>query len=538
MRLIMLLLAGVASSASAQAPPPPAPHSEMAAMNHGDMIAPTTVQIMPGYGGGGFPITTKVPRAQAFFDNGMQLAHAFAHKAAIKAMAEAVRLDPDCAMCRWGEAWASGPTINYGLSADEIAPLAKEADTAAELAKAAGTDRERALIAALQLRYADGGGSKAGDLRFAKAMAALALTYPADKEIATLTADAWMQTAAEDADDRALNSRIAMPLLEEVLKRDPDYTPAIHFYIHATEIAGVPALAERYADRLVALAPQASHLIHMPSHTFYWVGRYQDAANVNVKAVMLGIERAKALGLPAPEGVWGLPYHAHNVSFGLGGALVAGDAKAALFLGRPLVERAQARAEAPLYLELMAASGYYAMALFADPAEALALPRPKLPLVTDEWHYARGEALARRGDAAGVRAEAAAIRGLKAKDDKDQMTLHAQEVTMIQRSVLTGRAAMIEKRFGEAVVAFRAAAETQESPDFSASADPPAWYYPVRRDLAAALLAQGDRAGAKAEAEAALVYRPKDPGSAVLLTEIARGVVPEQVGAATKKTSH
>src|SRR4051812_35104615 len=92
--------------ALAQEPTQPAPSAEPvhAGMNKADMIAQKTTAIMNGYGTGGFPITTRVPAAQAFLDNGMQLAHAFAHKAAIGAMAEAVRLDPTCAMCLWGQA--------------------------------------------------------------------------------------------------------------------------------------------------------------------------------------------------------------------------------------------------------------------------------------------------------------------------------------------------------------------------------------------------------------------------------------------------
>ena len=531
MRIMTTVMLAMASSASAQAipaaAPPPAsaaatPHSEMAGMNHDDMAVSKTPMLMPGYGGGGFPITTHVPRAQAFFDNGMQLAHAFAHSAAIKAMEEAVRLDQRCAMCLWGLAWASGPTINYGKSGDETAPLAEMANKASGLAEKSGTARERALIKALQRRYTDGGGGKPGDLQFAKTMAVLAAEYPADaspitKEIAVIAADAWLEVHSDGPDDDVLNARMALPLLEGVLKRYPDYTPAIHFYIHATEMARVPALAEPYADRLAALAPRASHLVHMPSHTFYWVGRYQDAADTNMKAVALGIENARVLGMPAPDGVWGLPYHAHNVTFGLGGALEAGDAKTALYLGRPLVERSQARDKAGMYNQLIAANGYYAMARFAEPAEVLALPRPKLPLLVAEWHYARGEALARKGDAGGARAEAAAIRGIGPKQSKDDGTLQAQDLTMIARNVLVGRAAMIERRFGEAATAFQAAAELQESDDFSAISDPPGWYYPVQRDLAAALLASGDRAGARREAEAALAYRVKDPGTVALL---------------------
>jgi hypothetical protein len=355
--LLLPLLCAVAPSSAQDAPKASSSEKMSAGMGHSDMVAPKTPQLLPGYGTGGFSITTKVPRAQAFFDNGMQLAHAFAHTAAIAVMAEAVRLDPTCAMCLWGQAWASGPTINYGKSPEELKPLAELADKAAALAKINGTDRERALIHALQLRYTDGGGGKPGDLAFAKAMMTLAQRYPKDNEIAVIAADAWLMTEAKTPDDWKINAELAMPLLEGVLARSPNDTGAIHFYIHATEAAGVPALAERYADRLAALAPKASHLIHMPSHTYYWVGRYQDAADANMRAVEVGIADAKALGMSPPEGVWGLPYHMHNVTYGLGGALEAGDAKIALTLGRPLVERSQGRDAAGPFLQVIAASG-------------------------------------------------------------------------------------------------------------------------------------------------------------------------------------
>ncbi|QIL02538.1 hypothetical protein G7078_06865 [Sphingomonas sinipercae] len=513
-----------AAAIVAQAPPPatqPAAASEH--RNHSDMAAPKSPMLMPGYGSGGFPVGTSNPRAQAFFDNGMQLAHAFAHKAAVEAMVEAVRLDPNCAMCLWGQAWADGPTINYGKNEQEVEQLKALADKAAELAKPRGTERERAMIEALQLRYTDGGGGKNGDLNFAKGMAALAMRYPDDKEIAVLAADAWLMTAAANRAEEKLNAEMAMPLLERVLARDPNYTPAIHFFIHAAEAASRSASAERFADLLPALAPRASHLVHMPSHTYYWVGRYQDAADVNMRAVQLGIENAQRLGLPEPDGVWGLPYHVHNVTFGLGGALMAGDSRTALALGRPLVERSQVGTEAGPFRQLIAASGYAAVGLFAPTAEVLALPEPKLPYVTAAWHYARGEAFARLGNAARVRAEAAAIRAVPGGTSPDDGSMQAQQMTFIARNVLSGRAALLEHRLVEAQAHFREAAELQENHDFSRFSDPPAWYYPVRRDLAAALLAAGDRAGAIREAQAVLASRPKDPGALQLLRKLDAG---------------
>lgn len=488
--------------------------------SHADMSAPKQAQILDGYGAGGFKVDTTNPQAQAFFDNGMQLAHAFAHKAASDAMAEAVRLDPACAMCRWGEAWTSGPTINYSVEGKELATAARLAAKAQRMTRATGTPLQRKLTAAMVTRYRHGGGGKAGDLAFAKAMQALVVAYPANNAIATLAADAWMQAPADSDDDFKRNNRKAITLLEPVLARNPDYTPAIHFYIHASESVDQGAKTEPFADRLGALAPKASHLVHMPSHTFYWVGRYADAARVNRQAVDIGIAQAKAMDAPLPEGVFGLPYHAHNVTFGLGGALMAGDAENALYLGRQLVGVAEQKRMDGAFMQALAGSGYVALALHAPLAEVMALPAPTRPYLKGLWHYARGEAQARIGNAAAVRAEAAAISTPVADKEKEGWSWQAAESLRIAQAVLQGRAAILEGDYGAAQSAFLRGAEKQEQPAYGRAADPPLWWFPVRRSLAEAKLAAGDNAGARAEAQATLKVRPKDPGAMALLARM------------------
>ena len=491
----------------------------MSNKDHGDMAAPKTPMILDGYGDGGFKITTANPKAQAYFDNGMQLDAAFAHKAAREAMEEAVRLDPACAMCLWGLAWVSGPTINFTKSEDEVAELAKTVADAEKLAKAKGTDREKALIAALKLRYEDGGGNRPGDLAFAKAMTVLAERYPDDKQIGTIAANAWLMSGPTTPEGQVLDSKLAMPILERILALDPNYTPAIHFYIHASEGAGEPAKAESYADKLAMLAPKASHLVHMPSHTYYWVGRYEDAAKTNLRAVELGIDNAKRLGLPLPDGIWNLPYHGHNVTFGIGGALMSGDSKIGLTLARPLVARAAVREadSTPMIFSLL---GYAAMARFAPSAEVLALPEPKSPYIRSAWHYARGEVFAARGDVARLRAETAGIEGIAGPTSSDDGSFQAAQVPLIARAVLAGRAAMLEHRYHDAAVVFREAAELQENSDFRLYSDPPVWWYPVRRDFAAALLASGDLAGARKEIESSLALWPKDAVALSILSKL------------------
>lgn len=508
--LLALLPASV--SDSAMTPPLSALLANVAICGGDDAPPPRIPEIMPGYGGGGFAVTHLNPEAQAFFDNGMQLAHAFAHTAATAAFARSVQLDPSCAMCLWGAAWSDGPTINYAIDAAKLKEAAGKVDAAEKLLTPASPAQERELIAALKLRYVNGGGTGAGDRAFARAMDALAVRYPEDDEIAVIAADAWMVPSSQAG--TAKNMPRAVALLETVLKRNPDYTPAIHFYIHATEMSGFPARAEPYADRLPTLAPHASHLVHMPSHTFYWVGRYQDAADANVRAVAMGIENAKRQGLPQPGGEWLLPYHGHNVQYGVGGALMSGDGKDALALSAPMLAAGPRNPDATnAFVQMAMGTAYAAQARFAEPKDVLALPDPgeKLGFARAYWHYARGEAQARLHNAAGVRAELALIPERLGPAKQEDLTAHAAQLMRIARFVLEGRAAMIEGHPLLAAKAFEKGAALDEKKMMAQLSDPPAWWYPVRRSYAAALLAAGKPKEALEQANIVLARRLNDP---------------------------
>ena len=96
---------------------------------------------------------------------------------------------------------------------------------------------------------------------------------PGTLELAIFDAEAWLIMESHGA-----RSELApvVARLTPLVRAHPDYTGLVHFYIHATEDAGEPQLAESYAPRLAELCPNASHLVHMPSHTYYRVGRYAD----------------------------------------------------------------------------------------------------------------------------------------------------------------------------------------------------------------------------------------------------------------------
>ena len=110
-------------------------------------------RLLPGVGSHRHPIATKSPEAQRYFDQGLVLTYGFNHDGAIDAFREAARLDPECAMCFWGIAYAYGPNIN--------APMGPEGATGAWAALQEARSRlqyasplEREYIEALTARYA------------------------------------------------------------------------------------------------------------------------------------------------------------------------------------------------------------------------------------------------------------------------------------------------------------------------------------------------------------------------------------------------
>ena len=475
--------------------------------------------ILQGYGTGGFTIKTDSSKAQEYFNNGMQLAHAFAHKSAIAAFRRAEQLDPACAMCVWGEAWARGPSINFTIGVDVQSELVMLVDKAALLAKN-NPGRERALIATLEKRYKKGGGKGAGDQEYARAMDALSARYPTDNEIAIMSADSWMIPASQENTRDHLDRVIQ--ILEAALQRSPNDTGVIHFYIHATEMDGVGAEALPYAEKLATLAPAASHLVHMPSHVYFGLGRYQDAEKSNFAAV--AIDNANAERLKPKGGVFGLNYHDHNVLYGEAASLLDGDVSGGMALARTEVQQLAVMQPDKPFQQFGLGSAYVVFGRYGAPAEvdALADPGVAMPYARAMWHYARGEFAARNRDVESVKKEASAIHlevdeAQKFQDSSSQ----ASAMVDIARLVLVGRASMLERRWSDAEAAYRNAAEIQEA-KLGTIMDPPAWWYPIRRSVAAALLAAGNPGAAQVEARQALAEWSRDPQSLRVLAESER----------------
>lgn len=499
-------------------------------------IAPD-LKLAPGMGAGGFKVDTSSPEAQQWFDYGLALSHAFYHQDAKAAMRRSVERDPSCALCSWGEAWVLGPTLNYGIADDERKHALAAAERARSLVKP-GDDLARRLADAMVARYAApkpadeakaAAGNKAGESEagsdgqgtepaFAHALRRIAADYPQYPELAVLAAHSLMMSGprGEKTDDLA----IALVLLEQVLKDHPDDTGAIHYYIHATEFDGRAEDALPYARRLGDLAPAASHLVHMPAHTFFRAGLYQDAAVVNARAIAADVAWIAEGGDARPPMLqdFRLPmYYSHNLAFGLAGALMSGDGALAL---RYADHAARAYPEAgPRQRFDPTPRTYVALARHA-PDRMLALPASAHDDAEFRVYraYARGEALLQKGDAAGAREEIGRLRREAGEEPEYRIAL----------AVLEGRLAMAEGDVRRAIDRFAAGASLQDG-EVGAMMDPPVWWFPVRRSLAAAWLKAGDFAKAETEATASLKTWKRDPLALWVLgkAQLARGAAAE-----------
>jgi tetratricopeptide (TPR) repeat protein len=503
------------------------PRAEMSAASPAPAFTDTEPPLWADIGSTNWKITTANERAQAYFDQGLRLSYAFNHDEARRAFRMAQKLDPDCAMCFWGEAMVLGPNINLPMPEDAVAPAYAAAQKAKALAGKA-SPREQALIGALATRY--GSDPKAArapfDAAYAAEMANVAKQFADDDEIATLYAEAVMDISPWDywkpgGREAKPQSVPIVPTLERVLARNPNHAGAIHLYIHAVEASDRPKRAEPYADRLRGAIPGAGHLVHMPSHIYYRVGRYLDALEDNKTAVK--VDEKYLAETNAPMGVYRLGYYPHNVHFVMASAQMAGDGPtviaAAEKLGKLIPDEA---ARGIAMVQPVKAAPYFAHAQFSTPETILALPDPgdAIPYVKAMWLYVRGVALAANRDFAGATAAASAIETIERTADfkllKDS-GVPAQEVLRIARTVILARVAQAKGDYRTAIIRFERAAALQ---DALAYTEPPYWYYPIRQSLAAALLQAGRYAEAERQFQRALSRAPANGWSYYGLAEL------------------
>jgi tetratricopeptide (TPR) repeat protein len=463
------------------------------------------IPLMDNLGNLHHEIKTSSPLAQRYFDQGLTLVFGFNHDAAVRSFREAARIDPSCAICYWGAAVALGPNINAPMG-PEAAREAYEAILKAKELAPNASEAERAYIEAVEKRYsADPEADRAAlDRAYASAMRTLHRRYPDDLDAATLFAEALMDLYPWDywidRDEPREETPEILRTLEGVLARNRDHPGANHYYIHAME-EFYPERAVAAADRLARFAPDAGHLVHMPSHIYWRVGRYEDALEINRRAATAD---ERYFSWCRSGGIYRALYYPHNLHFLWAAAAAEGQSDLALSTARKLVSKLSdvPRQDFPFVDDLLPTS-LFTLARFGRWDEILGEPKPppEQRYPTGMWHYARGIAHARLGDLSAASSEFAELAELAIDDTMAELKFFggsAQDNLRIASRHLAGEIAAARRNYDEAVAALEEAVRLQDALIYT---EPPAWYFPTRQALGAVLL----EAGRPAEAEA--VYR-------------------------------
>jgi peroxiredoxin/tetratricopeptide (TPR) repeat protein len=218
-----------------------------------------------GIGSAHFPVTTKNPEVQKWFDQGNALLHSFWYEEAERSFRWCLKLDPDCAMAYWGLARCG---INWSTGLADFPEVKRYKDFLREAVRRKGgvAERERLYIEAWDAAISAEQASRGKVL--SQKLQELAVKFPDDVEAETLVALASIEAG---------NTLGTEMIVRDILRRAPDHPGAHHVRIHNWD----GTLAEQAIASCVAygrIAPGIGHANHMPGHNYSKIGMWHEAA--------------------------------------------------------------------------------------------------------------------------------------------------------------------------------------------------------------------------------------------------------------------
>ena len=396
------------------------------------------------------PVTTSLPRAQAFYDQGLAYLHSFVWIEAARSFNQAIGIDPDLAMAHLGLSYAFG---ELGL-ADQARASARQAETRG--ARTTQREQLRIELRVKQLEASAHPDTASAQADYRRELDRVLAKYPADVEFLLLVGQA--QEPADNAHGMGAGSR-SLPFYERALAHAPDYFAIHHYMTHAYENVNEIDSALVHAERYVRAAERIPHAHHMYGHVLRRADRVDAAIAEFVKADELEAAYLKDENVP-PQYDW---HYRHNLNLLGTSYQYAGRLRSAEPVLRRSFELAPGdlsmrdldRTEWPAFL---LARGRAAEALAA--ADSLTVASP--PLVQALGHLMASHALL-----ALARADAAAERGntalgqMRASGPLGGVLLPEFQLVQGEFLLRTGRALEGRSMLREAAVKLRA----QSGPD-------------------------------------------------------------------------
>lgn len=320
-----------------------------------DSVAPQLpAKIMEGQGIVHFPITTKIPDAQKFFDQGIAQMHSFWAREAERSFLQAAELDPEAAMPWFGVAMVAAgdwrPKFQLDYIETAVGPSKREGGRAVEAAQKAvelsnvpgqATDLEKMYIAAVaarrDLKHKD------PDAAFVASIRQLLAKYPEEVEAKTYLALMLMRGFTQP-DRKPVNptSMEAVEILRDLLQKAPEHPGVHHYVIHGFEGSGFAKDAWPSCRKYPELVPNIPHALHMPGHIWSQTGKWDEAVQSFDSAARS--ER----GYMATDVLYGNGHHGHNVHYLATANSFRGNFDAAITAARELLDIKESPRESKL----------------------------------------------------------------------------------------------------------------------------------------------------------------------------------------------
>ncbi|MGB5237746.1 MAG: hypothetical protein WBN59_08950, partial [Flavobacteriaceae bacterium] len=400
-------------------------------------------------------------------------------------------------------AYALGPNINDALPDEERRMKSYEAIQKAKQFSADASEREKAMIAALSVRYSNDPKVELQDLNlsYMEAMNELNKKFPDDPDILTLFAASVMNTMPwnywDNEGNPMANTLDAKKALEKAFELNPKHPGAHHYYIHMVELPN-PDLAEKSADILGRLMPAAGHLVHMPSHIYIRVGRYEDAVKANQMAILADEDYISQC---FSQGMYPLGYYPHNIHFLWSASSLLGASEMAIDAAKKTAEKVPLAELASLpFLQDFASTPMLAYTRFGKWNQILTIPYPgddykHLKLI---WHYSRGIAFLRKDNLKEALEEVAAVEAMLNDPQLEEVianyTNPSSNIAKVAHQVLLGEVAAFNGDLEASADHLKEAVAFEDQLIYS---EPSPWHIPTRQSLGAVLLKDGQYSAAE-----------------------------------------
>lgn len=469
--------------------------------------------LMTGIGTSHIKITTKSELTQKYFNQGLNLLHAFWDVEAYRAFREAVRNDETSAMAYWGIYNALGQN-SQEMSEERTRALKKAIELMPNV-----SDHEKHYIRAIQLLAEQGKGRPA----WIAEMEALIDKYPEDVEAKLLLANSLSTPAGSYLPDgRPREGKIyGQMILRNLLVTHPNHAAVHHYWIHAVENGSRPEEAIPSCEKLVQLAPNSGHMLHMPGHIYYRLGRYEKAREYFEKSLEFDLKYMKEQKIH-PINNWN---YTHNLDYLVANSAEEGRYKEAAHYAKMLADvPADDKRLKATGLGYLLYGGYTALTRlqmrFGMWDEAIKdLQHSHFPPQTLSekyqvgiFYYLKGMSAVEKGNAETANQNALELEKIiadlttqKVQQGSDWYFNYANRILSVHILDLRGSILSVEGKHEEAVKLLNEAIEKEKNLGYW---EPPHYTRPVLESLGAAYLRAGKFEEARASFEKILQVRP------------------------------